>query len=326
MDSPSTTGPPRLIAIVSITAPIFLLIVLGFGAVRFGWVPREGALAMGRYVLSFALPALVFNALAKRPLGEILVPEFLLAYAVGSLIAFALGVAVSAALRRTRPLDNAFFGMGVSMSNSGYIGYALVAQLFGADALIAVAMTMLVEILLIMPLTLILAEFNAQGGRRGVLGPLRNVALLVVKNPILQVIAAGLLCAGFGLRLPAMLGRTVDLLAASAAAVALFAVGGSLSGERLHRGLGAAVGIAAGKLILHPAAVLLMLALVPAFDPTLTHAALVLAALPMVTLFPLLAQRYGQGEACASALLATTLLSFLTLNLGLWALGVGGTH
>ncbi|WP_295385042.1 hypothetical protein [uncultured Thiodictyon sp.] len=45
-----------------------------------------------------------------------------------------------------------------------------------------------------------------------------------------------------------------------------------------------------------------------------------------VSLFPLLAQRYGQGEACASALLATTLLSFLTLNLGLWALGVGGTH
>uniref|UniRef100_UPI0025DC6189 AEC family transporter n=1 Tax=uncultured Thiodictyon sp. TaxID=1846217 RepID=UPI0025DC6189 len=62
--------PPRLVAIVSITAPIFLLIVLGFGAVRSGWVPREGALAMGRYVLSFALPALVFNALAKRPLGE----------------------------------------------------------------------------------------------------------------------------------------------------------------------------------------------------------------------------------------------------------------
>ncbi|MBV5273011.1 MAG: AEC family transporter [Lamprocystis purpurea] len=204
-------------AIIAITAPIFLLIALGFVAVRADWVPREGALAMGRYVLRFALPALVFNALAKRPLGEMLVPQFLVVYAGGSLIAFTIGMAVSTALRRTRPLGNAFFGMGVSMSNSGYIGYPLVAQLLGADALIAVAMTMLVEILLI------------------------------------------------------------------------------------------------------------MLSLVAPFDPTLTQAALVLAGLPMVTIFPLLAQRYGQGEQCASALLVTTLLSFLTLNLGLWALGVGST-
>jgi hypothetical protein len=46
----------------------------------------------------------------------------------------------------------------------------------------------------------------------------------------------------------------------------------------------------------------------------------------MVTIFPLLAQRYGQGEQCASALLVTTLLSFVTLNLGLWALGIGAGH
>ncbi|WP_295434484.1 AEC family transporter [uncultured Thiodictyon sp.] len=315
-----------MIAIVSITAPIFLLILLGFGAVRVGWVPREGTLAMGRYVLSFALPALVFNALAERPLGEVIVPQFLFAYVAGSLIAYAIGVAVSSAVYRTRPLGNAFFGMGLSMSNSGYIGYALVGQLFGAEALIAVAMTMMVEILLIMPLTLILAEFNAQGRHGGVLRPLRNVALLVVKNPILLAIAAGLLCAWLGVTLPGMLGRTIDLLAASAAAVALFAVGGSLAGERLHRGLGAAAGIALGKLIVHPLAVLLMLALVPPFDPTLTQAALVIAGLPMVTIFPLLAQRYGQGEQCASALLATTLLSFVTLNLGLWALGIGAGH
>ena len=122
-----------MIAILSITAPIFLLIALGFLAVRSDWVPRLGALAMGRYVLSFALPALIFNALSRRPLGEIIVPRFLLAYAAGSVIAFVIGVTVSTALRRNRPLDNAFFGMGVSMSNSGYIGYALVAQLFACQ-------------------------------------------------------------------------------------------------------------------------------------------------------------------------------------------------
>ncbi len=312
-----------MLAIVFTTSPIFILIALGFFAVRVGWIPRDGTLAMGRYVLSFALPALIFNALSKRALDQILVPDFLLAYAAGSLIAFALGVAIAAAIRRTSLLDNAFFGMGVSMSNSGYIGYALVPQLLGPDALIAVAMAILVEVLAIMPLTLILAELHAHRGNRGMLRALGGVLLLVVKNPIMQAIAAGLLCAGLGWALPTVLARTVDMLAGSAAAVALFAVGGTLAGQRLHRGMGSALAIAAGKLLVHPLAVFLTLALIPAFDPALTQAALVLAGLPMVTIFPLLAQRYGQGEQCASALMVTTMLSFLTLNLGLWASGIG---
>lgn len=101
--------------------------------------------------------------------------------------------------------------------------------------------------------------------------------------------------------------------------MALFAIGGTLARQRIHDGLGAALAIAAGKLLIHPAAVLLMLALVPTFDPRLTQAAVILAGLPIVTIFPLLAQRYGQGEFCASALLITTALSFFSLNIGFWA-------
>ena len=304
-----------MLAIVSVTSPIFLLIALGFAAVRAGWIPREGALAMGRYALSFALPALLFNTLAQRPLDQILVPAFLLAYVGGSLIAYAIGLTVAAVARRTHPLDNAFFGMGVSMSNSGYLGYALISQILGAEALIAVAMTILTEVLLILPLTLILAELHDSRGRHGLARTLGKVVFQVVRNPIVLAITAGLLFAALGWRLPALLGRTVDMLAGSAAAVALFAIGGTLAGQRLQHGLGPALAIAAGKLLIHPAAVLLMLFLVPAFDPTLTQAALILSGLPMVTIFPLLAQRYGLGELCASALLITTLLSFFTLNL-----------
>jgi malonate transporter and related proteins len=227
-------------------------------------------------------------------------------------------------VRRTSPLDNAFFGMGVSMSNSGYIGYGLVSQILGADALVAVAMTILTEVLVIMPLTLVLAEIHRDRGQRGLGRTVGKVLLTVARNPILVGIAAGFLCSGLGYQVPAMLGRTIDMLAGSAAAVALFAIGGGLAGQRLHEGLGAAVAIAAGKLLIHPAAVFAMLALVPTFDPTLTQAALILAGLPMVTLFPLLAQRYGKGDLCSSALLVTTALSFVTLNIGLWAFGVGG--
>ena len=313
-----------MLAIVSITAPIFLIILLGFLAVRVGWVAREGTVAMGRYVLSFALPALLFHAVASRPLGQVLVPGFLLAYVGGSLLAFAIGVAVAAAVRRTHPLDNAFFGMGVAMSNSGYIVYALVSRILGPEGLSAVAMAILTEILVILPLTLFLAELRRAQGRAGFLRTLGRVVVLVARNPLPLAIGAGLLCAGLQVQPPALIARTLDMLGGSAAAVALFAIGGSLTGQRLHQGLGAAFAIAAGKLLLHPVAVLLMLVLlVPTLDSQLTQAALILAGLPMVTIFPLIAQGYGEGERSATALLITTLLSFITLNLGLWLFGAG---
>ncbi|EXJ13364.1 AEC family transporter [Imhoffiella purpurea] len=305
-------------SLLAITSPLFLLIALGAVSVRAGWIQQDATVAMGRYVLSFALPALMFEALSRRPLEDIIVGPFLVAYVCGSLIAFAIGLGVAAAVRRTPLFDNAFFGLGISMSNSGYLGYALIAQLLGDSALNAVAMAILTEVLVILPLTLVLIEVHHSREDQGLAHTLGRVLRMVAQNPLLLAIGLGLLFSGFGWHLPGALARTVDLLAGSAAAVALFAIGGNLAGQHLHRGLDGALAIAAGKLLIHPAAVLLMLTLVPAFDPTLTEAALILAGLPMVTIFPLLAQRYGQGERCASALLVTTLASFVTLNLGLW--------
>lgn len=312
-----------MLAILAVTAPIFLLIALGFVAVRRVWMPREGAVAMSRYALLFALPALLFDTLSKRSLDSILVPDFLLVYVSASMITYGIGVLVASIARRTSPLDNAFYGMGLSMSNSSYIGYPLVAQLLGDSALIAVVMAILTEVLIILPLTLILTEFHRERGHGSVLRTLGRVLRTVGTNPILLAIGAGLAFSALGWRLPAPIGRTIELLAGSAAVVALFAIGGSLAGQRVRGALGPATAIATGKLVVHPLVAFGMLMLVPTLDPTLGQAALILAGLPMVTIFPLIAQRYDQGEIPATALVITTLLAFVTLNLGLWLWGIG---
>ncbi|MGQ9660031.1 MAG: AEC family transporter [Thermochromatium sp.] len=310
-------------ATLAVTAPIFLLIALGFVAVRLAWMPREGAVAMSRYALLFALPALLFNTLSTRSLDSLLVPDFLLVYVSASLLTYGIGMLVASIARRTSPLDNAFFGMGLSMSNSSYIGYPLVAQLLGDPALIAVVMAILTEVLILLPLTLILTEFHRERGRGSVLRTLARVLRTVGTNPILLAIGAGLAFALLGWRLPVAIGRTLELLAGSAAVVALFAIGGSLAGQRVRGALGPAMAIATGKLVLHPLVVCGMLTLVPTLDPMLGQAALILAGLPMVTIFPLIAQRYDQGEIPATALVITTLLAFVTLNLWLWLWGIG---
>jgi predicted permease len=79
--------------------------------------------------------------------------------------------------------------------------------------------------------------------------------------------------------------------------------------------------IALGKLLLHPLAVGLMMWLMPPDDPTLRAAAVVFAGTPMLSIYPILAQKYGFEDMCAAALLVATVLSFVSMSVILWLLG-----
>jgi len=85
--------------------------------------------------------------------------------------------------------------------------------------------------------------------------------------------------------------------------------------------------ITVGKLLLHPAAVwaavlLLPMMGLPALTGELRAAAVLSAAMPMLGIFPLLAQRHGHEGFAAAALLAATVLSFFPLSAILWLLKV----
>ena len=72
--------------------------------------------------------------------------------------------------------------------------------------------------------------------------------------------------------------------------------------------------VVAGKLIAHPLAVFAGLKLAPGLDPALAKAALIFASAPVITIYPLLGQVYGQAQLCSAALISGVALSFLTIS------------
>jgi malonate transporter len=313
-----------VLSVLALTGPIYFVVAVGFACTRAGLFQRTDMRVFGKYVVNLALPALLFNALSQRSVAEVLNTVFIAAYALGSVAANLAGV-LWARRAAGKPLpEAAIVGMGMSCPNSGFIGFPLVAQLFGpANAGIALALAMVVENFLTLPLSMALADSDVGGQGQG-RGERLRLAITqslrgVLRNPIIWGIAAGFLFSLTGLRLAEPVARTVNLFAAACASLSLFVIGGTLVGLRLQGMQRDVAWIAAGKLFLHPVCVLVAVLLLPPMARELQVAVVVMAAVPTLGLYPILAQKHGYEAMAAAAQLGATVASFFTLTALLWA-------
>lgn len=300
-----------MLQILALTTPIYLIITLGFGCVRAGVFNREQMGVLGLFLLRISLPCLIFRAISQYRLDEVLNPGYLAAYVSGSLLAWLGGFAYARWYCRHGRNRSALYGQAMAASNSVFVGYPIAQPLLGPAADIALPLCLLTEVAVIIPLTMAMADAGEElRWQQSLVQSLRSL----FKSPVFLAIAAGLAWSASGWALVLPVQKTLTLLSSAAAPVALFMIGGMLVGQPL-RGAGRYLGVlAAGKLLLHPLAVLLMMALLPSFDPHLQMAALVFACMPIPVLLPALAQRYGLAGFCSAALVVATVLSFISLN------------
>ena len=127
-----------------ITAPIYLIIGLGFGAVRFGLFQKTDMRLMGRLLVLIILPVMVFRTISRYDIAEILQWDYLAVYALASLLAWGLAHQWAYRLRGHSGATTAFVGMGVACSNSVFVGYPILSPLVGPVADVALALCLLV--------------------------------------------------------------------------------------------------------------------------------------------------------------------------------------
>ncbi len=308
-------GMNTAVDILGITGPIYLVIALGYAATRAGWFARADMAVFGKFTLQLALPALVFNALSQRSVAEILNVHYLLAYALGSLLVIAGGLFWARRVKGHSLSYSSMMAMGMSCPNSGFVGYPVIALTLGPVAGVVLALNMVVENLLLIPLLLAVADAQNQDGQAWQ-AVLKQTFKSLLRNPLIIAIVLGFVVSLSGVSLPAPVSRTVNLFAQASAALSLFVIGGSLVGLKVEGLRGTVSQVALGKLLLHPLAMTIMvLWLVPVHDPVLRQAAIITGALPMLGIFTILSQRHGHGAISAATLLVTTVLSFFTLSI-----------
>lgn len=300
--------------LLAITLPIFLIIALGFAAVKMQIVTPEFIQGLGFFVLNFALPALVVHALTSQDFSAAFDLGYVLVYAAGSLIVFAAVFVLFRFVLRRDLAKAAIASLGASAANSGFVGFPIATLALGPIALIALPLCMLVEVILIIPLALGIAEAS-KGEGQGASAAARAALLRLVQMPLVIAITFGIVLALLGLSLPRPLATAVDMIADASAACALFVVGGTLANVSRQAFAPDLAWIALAKLVLHPLVVALGFAIVGGVDPVLVAAGILFAGAPMMTSYPIFGQRFGLSGLAAAALVVTTVASFVTVTI-----------
>lgn len=294
--------------VLTVLLPIYALVMLGMIAVRARLINGTEINVLSRYAFYFALPALMITAFSA-PGSPPLDPRFLLGYGVGSLASLLLAWAIM--LWRDQSASRAaMMGLGAACSNSGFIGYPLTMLLLPTLATPVLAHTMLVENLMIIPLSLVLAQGRAGGWRR----VLPRIGATLVRNPLILALVLGLTLRNMQVTLPEVIQKLLMLLGQSVAPVALFYVGALLIQIRPTPSMkGQAMALAVAKLILHPLLVALCLTLT-GVDGDMWRMGVIFAALPMIAIYPLLAEQVQERDFAATGLLLTMISAAVSLS------------
>lgn len=311
-----------MLTVLSTISPIFILITLGYIAVRSGLMPGEMIPGLGRLVLYFTLPALIFSTLIRISFTAVLEPAFLLAYGLGSVLTFVAGILLHTFLIKRQHITTGITALGMSLPNSAFMGYPVLLQVMGEAPTIAFSMALMVENIVIFPLAMTVVEYSAGKNKRGtnVFAVWKKVLKRVLKNPIILAILAGVSASMLTLELPQFVDRSLQMLSQASVTVALFYIGGALVGAPVRGNISEMSLVALGKLVIHPLLVLTLVWALPDFDHKLQLSAILLAAMPMLSIYPIIGGHYGYRDFCAGTLLATTALSFVSISVILFIL------
>ncbi|MEI9988409.1 MAG: AEC family transporter [Rhizomicrobium sp.] len=309
-------------AILLALAPVFFVLLLGYGAGRYRVVENHHVEGLNALVMSFALPASLFVATACAPRREMLEQAPLFVIFGGMMLAvFAAWYAYARVYASASKADASLQALTIAFPNLAGVGLPIAASVVGPGGTVPLAVALAAGSIIISPLSLIVVEMStgkpdaAVSPAKRIFGALRRA----VTKPIVLAPALGILFSLAGLKLDPVVKACLVLIGQAAPGVALFLTGIVLSSQpfRLDWNVVGATGLAN---IVRP---LLTAAIVFALPVPMDVAkiAILLAAVPSGFFGILFAVNYRLDSARAGSMVtASTIFSIVTMAVAIGVL------
>ncbi len=303
----------------ALAVPLYILVLIGFGLVRWGGWSKSVSAALSRFVFSIALPALLFHMMSGFSKLPPVDARLLVAFFGGCLIVFFLGRLVALTLFKLDGVSQSVFALGGIFSNNVLLGIPLAKSILGDAALPAVALVLVFNALILWTLVTVSVEW----ARHGSFSPsgFARTARSVLTNPIVAAILAGALFGMLDQNLPAIVEAPLALMAQIAAPLSLIVVGMGLAEYGIREGWRQSVAISVLKLVAQPL-VVWGLARALGLQPLETQVAVLLSSLAVGVNVYLMSRHFKTLESpVAASIVLTTALSALTTPLALSLIG-----
>lgn len=247
-----------LLGLLQVVLPVFLVIGAGYLAVQRGLFSDEGVDGLMRFTQKFAIPCLLFQAMATLDLAAVFDWRLLASFYLGAISGFALGL-LGARLLFARPWeDSVAIGFCCLFSNSLLLGIPIAERAYGAESLSANFAIIAVHspvCYFIGIAAMEIARSGASGGSpRQTAG---TVLAAMFRNALIIGITLGIVVNLAGVAIPAAIDEAVGLMTRAALPAALFGLGGILVRYRPEGDLRTIAMVVSISLIAHPLIALL---------------------------------------------------------------------
>ena len=305
--------------LLSLTAPLFLLVLVGYALTRWGRWPKPVADALTRFVFSVAIPALLFRLMSDFSRLPPVDTRLLIAFFGGCLVVFVLGRVIADRVFALDGVGQSVFALGGIFSNNVLLGVPLAKITLGEASIPAVSLVLVFNSLLLWTLVTVSVEWARQRAMSwsGYVAAAKGV----LRNPVVASILVGTAWGLGGVPLPAMVDETLALISQAAIPLSLIALGMGLAEYGIGAGWRVGTAITVLKLAVQPAIVWL-LARAFALPALETQVVVLLAALPVGVNVYLMSRQFDTlGGPVASSLLLSTALAAATTPLTLALVG-----
>ena len=294
-------------ALLDVIIPVFLIIGFGYCAVWTKLFSEETIDGLMKFTQNFAIPVLLFDAIAKVDLFNVFDLSLFLSFYLGATAGFLIGF-LGSRYMFGRPIeDSVAIGFCCLFSNTVMLGLPITERAYGTDALQYNFAIVSIHAPFCYFLGITVMEL-VKSSEKSIKKNIFVILKAMFSNALVVGIVLGFTVNILGLSIADTIQASIDMITAVALPAALFGMGGILYQYRPEGDAGPILMVCAVSLIIHPLIVWLTGSKFNLNDAQMRSAVITAAMAPGINTY-VFANMYGRARRVASTgvLLSTTL-------------------
>ena len=296
---------------IEVMLTLFVIVIVGYVAGKLGYLGGDFDRQLSRLVINITCPALI---LSSSMTGELPDRRFILPLLLISIVTYIILTGAAFLLPRymtKRKEDRGAIGFALMFGNVGFMGYPVVASIFGHEAVFYAAVLNVVNTFTVFTIgtILITGSSNIEGKR--------FEKKVLYSTPMLAAYLTMLIVALEINNIPGFICQSLTMIGNITVPAALLIIGSSMSQLPIRSLLGniTVYLTTALRLALLPLAVYYLTSLM-GFSPMVVNINTVVIAMPVATYGTILCLKYGKDTTLmAEVTFITTLLSMISIPL-----------